>query len=155
ADPNGAILRVRYDDPRLEAATTVVAAGEDGIQGLLVAGRRLYVHDVVGGPSQVRLFTTEGRALGTLPMRPVNSVSGLAQGAGDGAWIEMQGYTEPPHWMHYAAATGALAETRLAMRSPADFSDVTVRREFAVSKDGTRVPLNILMRRGVKLDGHA
>ncbi|MFI5371973.1 MAG: prolyl oligopeptidase family serine peptidase, partial [Candidatus Eisenbacteria bacterium] len=49
--------------------------------------------------------------------------------------------------------TGALAETRLAMRSPADFTDTDSRREFAISKDGTRVPMTILMRQGVKLDG--
>jgi prolyl oligopeptidase len=33
------------------------------------------------------------------------------------------------------------------------FDDTEVVREFAISKDGTRVPLNILRRKGTKLDG--
>jgi prolyl oligopeptidase len=39
------------------------------------------------------------------------------------------------------------------MTSPADFNDVEVVREFAASKDGTQVPLNILRKKGLKLDG--
>jgi prolyl oligopeptidase len=38
--------------------------------------------------------------------------------------------------------------------SPVDFDDAEVVREFATSKDGTRVPLNILRKKGLKLDGH-
>jgi prolyl oligopeptidase len=34
-----------------------------------------------------------------------------------------------------------------------DFNDVEVERVFATSKDGTKVPLNILKRKGTKLDG--
>jgi prolyl oligopeptidase len=38
--------------------------------------------------------------------------------------------------------------------SPVDFSDIEVVREFAVSNDGTKVPMNILRRKGTKLDGN-
>ena len=34
------------------------------------------------------------------------------------------------------------------------FADVEVTRDFATSKDGTKVPLNILRRKGTKLDGN-
>jgi prolyl oligopeptidase len=37
--------------------------------------------------------------------------------------------------------------------SPADFSDMEVVREFATSKDGTKVPMNIIRRTGTKLNG--
>jgi prolyl oligopeptidase len=35
-----------------------------------------------------------------------------------------------------------------------DFDDIEVVREFATSRDGTRVPLNILRKKGIKLDGN-
>ena len=38
-------------------------------------------------------------------------------------------------------------------RAPVDFSDIEVKREFATSKDGTKVPLSIIHRLGLKLDG--
>ncbi len=40
------------------------------------------------------------------------------------------------------------------MTSPASFDDIEVVREFATSKDGTKVPLNILRKKGLKLDGN-
>ena len=39
------------------------------------------------------------------------------------------------------------------MSSPASFDDIEVVREFAVSKDGTKVPVSILRKKGLKLDG--
>ena len=44
--------------------------------------------------------------------------------------------------------------TALYETAPADFHDAEVVREFAVSKDGTKVPINIIRRKGTKLDGN-
>jgi prolyl oligopeptidase len=151
----GSILRVPYETPNLAAARAVVPASEAGIHEFVVTEHRIYVHDIVGGPSQVRVFGTDGKALGTVALPAVTDVSGLAKGSGDDAWLELQSYTEPPHWMHVRGATGTLESTPLVMRSPADFSDIDAHREFAVSKDGTKVPMTILMRRGVQVDGKA
>ena len=41
------------------------------------------------------------------------------------------------------------------MASPADFSDVEVRREIAMSKDGTPIPISILTKRGARPNPHA
>src|SRR5262249_40508912 len=53
----------------------------------------------------------------------------------------------------YKAATGKTEMTPLISQSKVNTSDIEVTRQFAVSKDGTRVPVNILMRKGTKLDG--
>ncbi len=49
---------------------------------------------------------------------------------------------------------GNAGPTGLAGSSPADFSNVEVRREFATSRDGTKVPLNIICRRGTLLNSN-
>ena len=41
----------------------------------------------------------------------------------------------------------------MVQTSPVDFSNAKVTRVFATSKDGTKVPLNILSRKDIKLDG--
>src|SRR6476646_3657716 len=38
--------------------------------------------------------------------------------------------------------------------SPVSFADIEVSREMATSKDGTKVPLNIIRKKGTKLDGN-
>jgi prolyl oligopeptidase len=44
-------------------------------------------------------------------------------------------------------------ETQLATTSPVDFADAEVVSAFATSKDGTQVPVHIVRKRGLKLDG--
>jgi prolyl oligopeptidase len=41
----------------------------------------------------------------------------------------------------------------LISMSPVSFADIEVTREFATSKDGSRIPLNIMRRKGAVLDG--
>ena len=159
---NGAVLRVPLERPSLVNAHVVVPAGETAIQSIQIAGNRLYTTDIVGGPNQVRMFSLDGAALGHLPLPPVASVNGIVRLRGDQVLIQEETFTEPARWMRYEpAGTGpasradSLEPTALEMKSPADFSDVEVRREFATSKDGTKVPINILMKKGTVLDGHA
>lgn len=64
-----------------------------------------------------------------------------------------QSYVDPEGWYRYDPATRESRKTALASLSSVDMSGIQVSREFAVSKDGTRVPINILMRKGTALDG--
>ena len=68
--------------------------------------------------------------------------------------FENESYVEPSAWYTYDPASGAVKRTALFTTSPASFSDVEVIRQFAVSKDNTRVPMNILRRKDTKLDGN-
>ena len=45
-------------------------------------------------------------------------------------------------------------KTALVNNSPVSFADIEVSREMATSKDGTKVPLNIIRKKGTKLDGN-
>ncbi|MGH7740434.1 MAG: prolyl oligopeptidase family serine peptidase [Candidatus Eiseniibacteriota bacterium] len=153
--PNGSVLRVPFERPAIVSAKTIVPASDIAIESIHVSGTRLYVQDIVGGPSQIRMFSFTGAPLGKLPLPPVVSVGGFARFKASQVLIERQSYTEPPKWMRYDPAAGGLTPTALEMKSPADYSDIEVRREIAVSKDGTKVPMNILMKKGTVLDGHA
>ena len=62
-------------------------------------------------------------------------------------------YLRPPYFSRYDEAAGKSSETALAQTSPVSFADTEVMREFATSKDGTAVPINIVRRKGTKLDG--
>ncbi len=154
-DPNGEVVRMPLDWPVLANATPVVPPSDRGIDAIHVAGGNLAVTDILGGPMEMRLFTQAGRSLGKVPVPPLSSVAGFVPLAGNLFAIALESYTEPERWESYDPVTGKLTPTKLAMRSPADFSDIEVKRDFAVSKDGTKVPVNILMKKGTVLDGQA
>lgn len=154
-NPNGEVLRVSFEQPDLAHATPVVPASGTAIDAIHVAGGRLYVEDIVGGPNELRAFGLDGKSLGKVPLSAMSSINGFSAWTGEQCLIESESWTEPSRWLVWDPASGRLSPTALAMKSAADFSDIEVRRTFATSKDGTRVPISILVKKGVPLDGHA
>jgi prolyl oligopeptidase len=159
--PRGRILRLAPDDTDPSHAREVVAespaGGKSGdgssIADFVPTEGRLYVVDILGGPSRVRVFDSKGNTLPAPALPPISSVSDLvAVGKGD-VLFQISSYLEPSAWSLFAAGGGLLRKTALSDTSPLDFRDAEVVREFATSKDGTSVPLNIVRPRGFKPDG--
>ncbi|MGA2017422.1 MAG: prolyl oligopeptidase family serine peptidase [Opitutaceae bacterium] len=152
--PRGRILRVPLDaSPSLAAAVEIVKESDGSIQDFLPTASRLYVNDLLGGPSRVRVFDTAGKRLADVPMPPISSVEGMVALDGDDILLLNGSYLELPAWLQFSAAAGACRRTALVRTSLADYSDCEVIREFAKSKDGTMVPLDIIRKKGAKLDG--
>jgi prolyl oligopeptidase len=151
--PRGRILRLPLEHPALASARTIVPEADDVVQAVAVSDSRLYVAGVWGGPSDIRVFDLEGRAQGKIPLQPVSSVFGLIALAGDEVLYENESYIQPQAWFRFDPASGKAMRTALFVKPTVDFSDTEVVREFATSKDGTRVPMSIMRRKGTPLDG--
>ena len=131
----------------------IVPASEAVIEDFRPTANGLYVQDMMGGPSQIRYLG--GGGVVRVPLKdPVSAVLQMLSPKGDELLFESISYTEPYVWSHYDAATKKTRRTALAGKSPADFSNVEVVREFAVSTDGTKIPMNIMRRKKTKLDGN-
>jgi prolyl oligopeptidase len=151
--PMGKIVCVPLARPTLAGARTVVPESKVAIRNLVPASRRLYVIDQTGGPSEVRVFGLDGKSRGLVPLPPVSSVRDVVRTTGDEILINTSTYLTPPAWVRYDDS-GKLNPTALKEKGAADFSDCEVVRELATSKDGTKVPLNIIQRKGTRLDGN-
>src|SRR5690606_892453 len=72
---------------------------------------------------------------------------------GDDAVVyEVTSFTAPPVWFGLRDG-GSPSRLPISSTSEISFADVEVVRELATSRDGTKVPLNILMKKGTKRDG--
>lgn len=151
---------LRLDPARRNAAPTeVVPAGESVIAEFVVSATRLFTVDVVGGPSQVRVFTLDragGKAKGgeTLPIPPVSTVWQIARLDGDEVLFAGESFVSPPAWYRWAPGKG-VTPTALKRKTKVDLSDAEVVRETCTSKDGTKVPMTVVRKKGAKLDGSA
>ena len=153
--PRGKILRLPLDgQPALGRAVEIVKESEGAIETFLPAKSLLYVNYLAGGPSRVGVFDLAGAARPDVPILPVSAASGLVRLEGDDMIFINGSYLKLPATYRYSAQAGTVERTALAMTSIADYSDCEVVREFARSKDGTMVPLNIIRRKGTKLDGN-
>jgi prolyl oligopeptidase len=152
--PRGKILRLPLESPVLtQAAVFVPEDAELVIQSFVPTGGRLYLVDQVGGPSQLRVFDLQGKLLPAVELPPVSSIGQVVRVKEDEVLFSSSNYLTPTAWYRYDPAAGTTERTALFETSPADFSDCEVVREFATSKDGTKVPVNIIRLKGTKLNG--
>jgi prolyl oligopeptidase len=151
--PRGKVLRLSLAEPDLTKARIVVPESEAVLEGVRPTASRVYIREMLGGPSRIRIFDLEGKSLGVVPLPPETSVGELVRTGKDDLLFDTEGYLTPPAWVRFIALTGKLDKTALVQTSPVDFSDTEVVSTQAVSKDGTKVPLVILMRKGTPLDG--
>jgi prolyl oligopeptidase len=149
--PRGKVLRMPAGGT-LADAETIVPQGDAVIEGVTPTAKFLFVSDLLGGPSRVRQFDLDGKNERVLPLPEATGAGGLVE-IGDRILFRQTSYVAPSAWVSYDPASGSMKRSALFNTSPVDFSDIEAVREFAVSKDGTRVPVNILRRKGTKLDG--
>lgn len=157
--PHGKVLRLPLTEGTTVAgAEEIVPAGDTVIDDLAVTDDTVWVVDMDGGPQQVRAFDPRGRALPPVPIPPLTSVSsyrdGLSRLGPDLIAWSRESFTEPATW--WVATRGqAPRPTGLMTTTPVDLSGYEVTREFATSKDGTRIPLNVIAAPGTPRDGTA
>ena len=151
--PKGKILKAALTKPLASDAQVVVPETRVAIAGFEPTRNALYVEDQVGGPSQIRAFDLAGKPEGVVPILAVSSVYQMTRSNGDDLLFQNASYLEPPAWFRYDPAARKVTRTALFETSTADFSDSEVVRVSATSKDGTRVPMSIIRRKGAKLDG--
>jgi prolyl oligopeptidase len=152
--PHGKLLRVPLSDPVLAHAAEIIPAGEAVLQGApAVTEKAIYVHELVGGPSRVARFDPAGKRLGPLPAPEVSSAGQIVP-VGDGTLLySVSTYLRPTYFARFDEASGNSEVSKLAPASPVKFDDTEVSRVLVTSKDGTRVPINIIRRTGTKTDG--
>jgi len=151
--PRGKILRLSLGTPELKNAVEIVPAGEAVIEQIVPTANALYVGDLLGGPSQIRRFGLDGKGETMIPIPMISAVQEMVALEDNSLLFRDVSYTQPSAWFHCAQGKTEPVETALRTTSPVSFADIEVTREFAISNDGTKIPLNIIFRKGMKRDG--
>ena len=71
-----------------------------------------------------------------------------------GAWFLLEGWVHSPVAC-YVAPDGTVTQTDIAPQPPLDLSPYRSEEIFAPARDGTKIPLSIVYRKGTKRDGQA
>jgi prolyl oligopeptidase len=159
--PRGRIVAMPLGDAAadLPGAPTVVAESDAVIENLAPTASRLYVEVLVGGPSELRAHALDGRLLGTLDAQPVASVTLGTRLAGDAILFGSESFVRAFAWYAYDGARRGARPVKTALSDAPAFAvkgglpGAEAVREFAVSKDGTQVPVNIVRMKGKPASG--
>lgn len=152
--PRGRVLRVplkRLSLGSIAKGKEVIAESEDtivddfwGPPTVRVTDSKLYVQYQLGGPSTIRTFTHAGKPTDGPKIPEVSAVLSMTGLGEDDLLLRLTGFLEPSAYYVWNSKERELSKTKLADAAPMDTSALTVSRQMATSKDGTKVPLNII-----------
>jgi prolyl oligopeptidase len=160
--PRGRIVAAKIGDPDRSKWRTVVPEGKDAIAegGAVMAGGRFAIVYLADVQSRVRLFGLDGQPQGEIALPETGSVAGTsadsrglaARSDGRELYLNFTSFLRPTTVFRYDFGAGRL-EPFHAPETPFDATQFETRPQFYTSKDGTRVPIFVTLRKGAKLDG--
>ena len=150
--PNGRIMKA---DPGVlpDQWATVVPEGPDVIDGFSIIGGKIYLRRLKDVKTEVTAYTLDGKPAGAIAMDGIGSASAVYGRAADRyGFFSFESFIVPPTIYRLDTTTGQ-REVFAQPRIPFDSSQYELTQVFFKPKDGTRVPMFIAGKKGLKRDG--
>jgi prolyl oligopeptidase len=149
------LLRTSLGHPDLAHADVIVPEGHGVLTNFAIAGDGLYVRERDGVVSRLLQVSLDGGSQHSVPIPFMGTIRDLTTDAHEpGALFNIQGWVQSAHILTYDPTANTTTDTGLIAPSSVDVSQLEAEEVFAVSYDGTRVPLSILHKKGLALDGN-
>lgn len=131
----------------------IPSASPEVLSGVSHVGHRLIASYTKDAHSVVRIFDVNGKKLADLDNDMIGSISGFSGDCDDAeTFYTVTSYTTPATIYHYDVANN---KSTLYKQSKIKFNsdDYETELEFYASKDGTKIPIFITHKKGIKLNG--
>jgi prolyl oligopeptidase len=151
--PRFQVVTVDLSHPEKKPAV-LVPASQVVVTNVGVAKDALYVQDLDGGLGRLRRVPFGRGGIENVALPFEGAISAVAADARkDGVLFQETSWTKSPLWYAYDPKAGQPTDTRLVLPSPVDFSAIESVEVKARSSDGTMVPLSIIYKKDIVLDG--
>jgi prolyl oligopeptidase len=150
--PNWRIMKA---DPGImpDAWTTIVPEGPDAIDGFNIVGDKIYVNRLHDAQLETDLYALDGKPLGSVKHEDMGMATTVSGRSTDRyGFYSFQSFITPPIIYRLDTQTGK-QETFAQPKAPFDSSQYELKQVFYTSKDGTKVPMFIAGKKGLKQDG--
>ena len=152
--PRGKIIAIDTSKPDRNNWKEIVPEAKETLQGVTLVNHMLVANYLKDAHTQVRIFDTQGKFVREVAFPGLGTASGFGGRAKDKeTFYAFTGFTRPTTIYRYDMVTGKST----VFRQPNvefDPNAYETKQVFYKSKDGTRVPMFITHKKGLKLDGN-
>jgi prolyl oligopeptidase len=155
--PRSRLVAIRRDAPAIDAWRTIVpeGPGRDVLATVAHVGGRFVAQWMRDAHDALEVYAEDGARIAKVQLPALGTVRDLdLQGPAEEpvVYVGFSGFTTPPALLRVDARSGAV-ETWRAPTIAFDPRQFVTRQVFFRSKDGTRVPMFLVHRKGIALDG--
>ncbi|HMO80052.1 MAG TPA: prolyl oligopeptidase family serine peptidase [Pyrinomonadaceae bacterium] len=131
----------------------IVPEAKETLRGVNFINNWFVLNYLKDAYTQIRIVDTDGKHIRNVELPGIGSAGGFGGRRNDTeTFYTYSSYNAPPTIYRYDMESG---KSELFRRAPVKFNpdDFEVKQVFYTSKDGTRVPMFITHKKGIKLDG--
>ncbi|HYK35377.1 prolyl oligopeptidase family serine peptidase [Alloacidobacterium sp.] len=133
----------------------VISEGKDVIDGFNIVGGKLFVRRLHDVKTETSIYSLDGKQIGQITYPGIGSGTDLiGRPEQKTGFYVFQSFILPPTIYRYDTKTGK-SDIFFQPKVPFDTSQYEIKQVFYTSKDGTRVPMFIAGKKGLKQDGSA
>ena len=148
---NNKVIKVNLNNPKTQV--DVIAETENLLQSVSTAGGNLFLAYLEDATSRIYQYDYNGKLVRQIELPGIGTAGGFSGEKTDTeVFYSFSSFNIPSTSYTYDIATG---ESKLFYRTEVDFNgdDYVVNQKFYASKDGTKVPMFIVHKKGLKMDG--
>ena len=152
--PRGKLIEVDVNKPTRSNWKVIVPEGKETLQSTSFVDHKFVANYLKDAYTQVRVYDTAGKLVNEVAFPGIGSADGFGGHATDKeTFYSFTGFTTPTTIYRYDMTTGRSTVFR---QPKVDFNpaDYETKQVFYTSKDGTKVPMFITHKKGLKLDGN-
>ncbi len=153
--PRYRLFAVDPAKPGRDAWKELIPEGEDTLEGATVVGGKIAALYLKDASSRVRLFDGGGKPLGEVPLPSLGTAAGLSgRHVGRELFFSFASYLVPTTIFRVGLDEGAGdATVWKKLDAPIDASGFEVHQVRYPSKDGTKIPMFLVHKKGLVRDG--
>ena len=151
--PTGKVIKVDFDGG-VKATETVIESTSDTLSSVSLLGEKLFAQYLKDVKGQVSVFDLNGKKIDEIAFTDIGSVSGFyGSKNADTTFYKLTGFTNPGQVFAYDVKSGESSLFK-SIDTGVNYDDYETKQIFYTSKDGTKVPMFIVHKKGLKLDGN-
>ncbi len=151
--PRSRLIAIDVTQPARANWKEVIPQSADTLQGVSVVNQQFIVAYLKDARSVVKIFALDGKPVRDVALPGLGTVGGFSGKRGDTeTFFSFTSFTTPGTIYRYDLPTG---QSTIFRQPKLDFDAAAyeTKQVFYSSKDGTRVPMFLVYKRGLKLDG--
>ncbi|HEY4954093.1 MAG TPA: prolyl oligopeptidase family serine peptidase [Gemmatimonadaceae bacterium] len=153
--PNGKVLMFDPAKPEGHKWTTVLAERPEPLQSTSAAGGKLFATFLKDVTTRAYVYDLAGKLENEIVLPGLGTAGGFDGNRDDKAiFYTYSSFNFPPSIFRYDIASKKSSLFRAPAIPGFNAADLETKQIFYVSKDGTRVPMFLTYRKGLKLDGN-